>query len=110
MKSGFSSRLELAGMIPISFISFLNRKWLNEMNKILNYLSKHGECLDTEIANGTRIPISKLHQQLTELKAKGNVITCHATRYVDCTKSEVTICRLVGQGQVTKPVSQVGLM
>jgi len=74
------------------------------MNKILEYLNKHGECIDTEISTGTRIPLIKVHQNLTELKAKGEVITCHATRYVDCIKTEVMICRLVGQGPIIKPV------
>jgi len=73
------------------------------MNKILDYLSKHGECLDTEISTGTRIPLVNVHQYLAELKSKGNVVTCHATRYVDCMKSEVLICRLIGHGQVAKP-------
>jgi len=76
------------------------------MEKILDYLNKHGECLDTEISTATRIPLTNVHQNLTELKAKGEVITCYATRYVDCIKSEVMICRLVGQGPLIKPVKK----
>ena len=66
------------------------------MDKILDYLKKHGEGLDTEISVATRIPLHNVHQQLTELMAKRDVMTCHAPRYVDCVKSEVLYCRLVG--------------
>jgi len=72
------------------------------MNKILDYLKKHGECLDIEISTATRIPLTNVHQYLNNLTAKREVLTCHATRYVDCVKSEVMICRLVGQGPVIK--------
>jgi len=73
------------------------------MDKILDYLNKHGESLDTEIAVATRIPLNNVHQHLTELMAKKEVVTCHATRYVECIKSEVMICRLVRKGPVIKP-------
>jgi hypothetical protein len=69
------------------------------MDKILDYLKKHGEGLDTEISVATRIPLSNVHQHLIDLTAKKEVLTCHATRYVDCVKSEVLYCRLVGSRQ-----------
>ena len=79
------------------------------MELILDYLNKNGECLDTEISVATRIPLIDVHQHLTELMAKREVMTCHATRYVDCIKSEVLICRLVSgnssikRGRKSKP-------
>ena len=72
------------------------------MEKILEYLNKHGEGLDTEISVATRIPLNNVHLHLNELMAKKEVMTFHATRYVDCIKSEVMICRLVRKGPVIK--------
>ncbi len=74
------------------------------MEKILEYLSKHGEGLDTEISAATRIPLNSLHLHLNELMAKKEVMTFHATRYVDCIKSEVMICRLARKGPAIKPL------
>lgn len=77
---------------------------VDEMEKILEYLNKHGEGLDTEISVATRIPLNNVHQHLTELMAKKEVMTFHATRYVDCIKSEVLICRLARKGPAMKPL------
>ena len=71
----------------------------DDMEKILAYLNKHGESLDTEIAVATRLPLNKVHLHLHELMAKKEVMTLHATRYVDCIKSDVMICRLAKKGQ-----------
>jgi hypothetical protein len=79
------------------------------MKKILDYLTKHTECLDTEISTATRTPLIKVHQYLTELKAKNVIVIYPATRYVECNKSEVIICRLVGNGAAGKAKPQVGL-
>jgi len=68
------------------------------MEKILEYLNKHGESLDTEISVATRIPLNNVHQHLTDLAAKKEVMTYHAIRYVDCIKSDVLLCRLVRKG------------
>ena len=65
------------------------------MQKIKNYLRKHTECLDTEISSATGIPLNFVHQYLNDLTAKREVLTCHATRYVDCIKTEVLICKVV---------------
>ena len=76
--------------------------WLNQMEKILEYLNKHGESLDTEISVATRMPLNNVHLHLNELIAKKEVMTFHATRYVDCIKSEVMICRLARKGLAIK--------
>jgi len=68
------------------------------MLKIKNYLRKHAECLDTEIAVATGIPLNSVHQYLNDLTAKREVLTCHATRYVDCIKTEVLICKVLESG------------
>jgi DNA-binding IclR family transcriptional regulator len=76
------------------------------MKNILDYLKKCGESLDTEISTATGIALNDLHQSLTELVAKGQVMTCHATRFEDGKKAEVVICRLVGHGPVVKPAKK----
>ena len=76
------------------------------MKKILDYLKKHGECIDTEISAGTGISLATLHQHLSELMAKGEIIACHATRFKEGIKSEVIISRLVGRGPVIKPAKK----
>jgi len=75
------------------------------VKSILDYLKIHGESLDTEIAKAISSPLINVHQNLTELSAKGQVMTCHATRYSDGNKHEVMICRLVGQGPFKKPIT-----
>jgi DNA-binding IclR family transcriptional regulator len=72
------------------------------MKNILEYLKKHGESLDTEISAATGLPLIKVHQHMSELTAKGEVMVCNATRYEDGNKVEVMICRLVGHGPVVK--------
>jgi transcription initiation factor IIE alpha subunit len=72
------------------------------MKKILNYLSKHAECLDTEISVATGISLDNVHQCLNNLTAKREVLTCHATRYVDCIKTEVLICKVLEGGAAGK--------
>ena len=76
------------------------------MNEILDYLKKHGECLDADIATATGLPLIKIHQILRELMAIGKVLFCHATRFEDGRKIEVMICRLVGYGPVLKPITK----
>jgi len=73
------------------------------MKEILDYLKKHGECIDTEISAGTGITLATVRQHLTELMAKGEIMTCHATRFENDKKAEVIIYRLVGLGPVIKP-------
>jgi hypothetical protein len=73
-----------------------------EMNDIRECLKKQGECLDTDIAAATGLPLIKVHQSLRELMAIGEALFCNATRFEDGQKIEVMICRLVGRGPVIK--------
>ena len=76
------------------------------MKEVLDCLKKHGECLDTDIAVATGLPLIKVHQNLRELMAIGEALYCHATRFEDDKKIEVMICRLVGRGPVLKPAKK----
>lgn len=67
------------------------------MQAILQYLKDHGECLNTEIASGTRLPLEKVGDMLAELAAKGEIIMCRTTRYTDDNKKfEGMLCRIAG--------------
>ena len=66
------------------------------MNEILQYLKKHGERLDTEIAVATGMPLTNVHLHLSELAAKGEVMACHSIRFEKGKKIEGISCRLVG--------------
>ena len=79
------------------------------MKKILDYLKIHGESVDTDIAFATGLPLINVQQHLTELRARSEVMYCHATRFEDGIKSEVMICRLVGNGSAVKPAKKAKL-
>lgn len=66
------------------------------MNEILQYLKTHGERLDTEIAEAAGISVAKARIHLSELTAKGEVMSCHSTRFEKGKKIEGLKCRLAG--------------
>jgi len=66
------------------------------MNDILQYLKKHGECSDKEIAEGIGIPLADLHLQLVALAVKNQVMSCHSHKFVKGKKVEAIICRIAG--------------
>jgi DNA-binding IclR family transcriptional regulator len=66
------------------------------MNEILQYLKTRGERLDSEIAEATGIPLAKVRIHLRELTDKGDVMSCHSTRYEKGKKIEGIRCRISG--------------
>ena len=73
--------------------------WLHggqSMKEILQYLKTHGERHDTEIADVTGISLDNVRLYLAELAAKGEVMTCHSTRFEKGQKIERIICRIAG--------------
>jgi DNA-binding IclR family transcriptional regulator len=72
-------------------------------NQILQYLKTHGEKLDAEIVAAIGLPIAKTRQLLTDLVAKGEVITCHTIKYEKGKKIEGMSCRLSGFTPKAKP-------
>jgi len=69
----------------------------NEPTKeILQYLKKHGERLDTDIAEATGISLATVRLHLAELTAKCEVVACHTTRFVKGKKIVGMTCRLAG--------------
>ena len=66
------------------------------MQDILQYLKDHGERLDAEIAAETGISLEEVCLRLSELSAKGDVIMCRRTRFIDGSKVEGMLCRIAG--------------
>ncbi len=66
------------------------------MNKILQYLSKHGEKLDIEVAAATGISLTNVRLQLSELATKGEIMTCHLIRHEKGKTIEGISCRIAG--------------
>ena len=63
---------------------------------ILEYLKKHGQQLDVEIAAATGIPLPKVRSSLTDLSARGEISKCSVTRYTDGKPIEGMLCRIAG--------------
>jgi DNA-binding IclR family transcriptional regulator len=66
------------------------------MKEILQYLKTQGERLDTEIAEATGISLTKVRLLLSELAAKGEIMSCHSIRFDKGKKIEGLKCRLAG--------------
>jgi len=66
------------------------------MKDILQYLKKFGDRLDTEIAVATGISLINVRHQLSELAAKGEIMTCHSIRFEKGKRIEGIRCRLAG--------------
>ena len=66
------------------------------MKEILQYLKKHGEQLDTEIAVATGISLASVRLHLSELAAKGEIMACHSIRFEKGKRVEGISCRIAG--------------
>lgn len=66
------------------------------MTEILQFLKKHGERLDVDIAEAAGISLAKTRSHLSELAAKGEVIACHSIKFENGKKIEGTIYRVTG--------------
>jgi len=63
---------------------------------VLQYLKKHGQLLDSEIAAATGIPLEQVRDSLTELSAQGEISRCSVTSFVNGKAIEGFQCRLAG--------------
>lgn len=66
------------------------------MNEILQYLKTHGERLDAEIAEAVGMSLTKVRIQLSELTAKGEVMSYQSTKFENGKKIEGIRCRIAG--------------
>lgn len=73
------------------------------MQTILQYLKEHGERLDSEIAMETGLSLEDVCLYLTKLAARGDVIMCRTTRYVDEERVEGMLYRVSGYVPMASP-------
>lgn len=66
------------------------------MSDVLQCLKKHGQRLDLEIAEETRVPLAAVRERLSELSAAGAVVMCRLTRYEGTKTIEAWQCRMSG--------------
>jgi len=63
---------------------------------VLQYLKKHGQQLDYEIAAATGIPLPEVRLSLSELSARGEISRCSVTRFNNGQPVEGMLCRVSG--------------
>lgn len=63
---------------------------------VLEYLKKHGQKTDFEIAEATGIPLAKVRAALSEMSARGDISSCTVTRFRDGKPVEGMLCRIAG--------------
>jgi predicted ArsR family transcriptional regulator len=66
------------------------------MNEIIQYLKANGERLDAEIAEAVGMSLSKVRILLSELTAKGEVMSYQSTRFENGKTIEGIRCRIAG--------------
>ena len=75
---------------------------------ILQYLKKHGQLLDSEIAAATGIPLPKVRLSLSDLSERGEISRCSVTRFSDGKPVVATLCRVAGYIPPTTPGRKPG--
>lgn len=63
------------------------------MQEVLQYLKKHGQRLDYEIAAATGIPLEQVRRDISVLSSMGEITTCTVTRFNGDERFEGTQCR-----------------
>ncbi|HQR60119.1 MAG TPA: FaeA/PapI family transcriptional regulator [Methylophilaceae bacterium] len=63
---------------------------------ILQYLKKHGQVVDWEIASAMGIPLPEVRTSLSDLSAKGEISRCSVTRFSDGQPVEGMLFRISG--------------
>jgi hypothetical protein len=66
------------------------------MREMLQYLKLSGEQLDSQIAAGMGISLASVHTGLSELSAKGDLVTCRVIRFDDGEEIDGTLYRAAG--------------
>ena len=64
--------------------------------KVFEYLKKHGQLLDFDIAAATNISLDAVRASLTELSDRGDISKCSITSFVKGKPVEGFQCRLSG--------------
>jgi predicted ArsR family transcriptional regulator len=81
------------------------------MSEILEYLKKHGQRLDLEIAKEMRVPLATVRQHLTALADRREAIVCKTIQFANGRQVEAWQGRISGfvppaaPGRKAKPKS-----
>jgi len=75
---------------------------------ILQYLKKHGQKLDLEIAAATGIPLPNVRISLSALSERGEISRCNVTRFNKGKPVEGILCRIAGSIPPAAPGRKVG--
>jgi predicted ArsR family transcriptional regulator len=62
----------------------------------LQCLKKHGERLDSEIAEEMGVSLATVRERLVRLAAAGEIVTCNLTRFESTNRVEALLCRVAG--------------
>lgn len=63
---------------------------------IIQHLKRHGQQLDSEIAEATGISLKRVRACLKDLFLRGEISQCHVTRFSDSKPEERILCRIAG--------------
>lgn len=77
------------------------------INRVLEYLRNNGQQLDTEIAAGMGISLSKVRLSLSSLLVLGEISSCNVTRFNDSKSVEGMLCRVAGTAPQPTPGRKV---
>jgi transcription initiation factor IIE alpha subunit len=66
------------------------------VTEILDYLKKHGQRLDSEIAKEMGMPLAMVRQKLTALANTREAILCTLTRFENDKRIDTWQCRVSG--------------
>jgi hypothetical protein len=66
------------------------------MTQVLQYLRKHGQKLDREIAEDTGIPLKQVQSFVAELAALKEISNCSVIHYKEGKAIEGIFCRVSG--------------
>ena len=78
------------------------------MQEVLQYLKKHGQLLDSEIAAGMGIPLKQVKQHISALAALGEISKCSVTRFNGNDTFEGILCRPSGFSPPASPGRKPG--
>jgi predicted ArsR family transcriptional regulator len=83
---------------------------VSEMNTspIFQYLKKHGQHLDSEIAVAMGIPLQKVRASLLDLSSRGEISQCSVTRFIDGKPFAGILCRIAGSIPPSTPGRKPG--
>lgn len=75
---------------------------------ILQYLQRHGQQLDSDIATATGISLQKVRVSLSDLMSRGEISQCSVTRFSDGKPFEGILCRIAGSIPPSSPGRKPG--